>query len=86
MKGDDKKVKYFTGLPSFLVLRAVYNLAVMGLPESADHSRFNLTLVKLWLNAGDTDIAFRFEISQGSVSTFKILKWVVYTRPSFLIH
>ena len=37
LKGDDKKVKYFTGY----VLRAVYNLEVKGLPESADHSLFN---------------------------------------------
>ena len=90
LKGDDKKVKYFTGLPSFLVLRAIYNLAVKGLPESVDHSMFDqylLTLVKLRLNAGDMDIAFRFGISQASVSRY-FHKWVdiLYTRLSFLVH
>ena len=27
LKGNDKKVKFFTGLPSFSVLQAIYNLA-----------------------------------------------------------
>ena len=90
LRGDDKKVKYFTGLPSFLVLKSIYNLTSKGISESADCSLFDqylLTLVKLRLNTGDTDLACRFGISQSSVSRY-IHKWVdiLYTRLSFLVH
>ena len=30
LRDDDKKVKYFTGLPSFSVLRLIYNLTTKG--------------------------------------------------------
>ena len=69
MKEDAKKVKYFTGLPSFAVLKAIYNLAAKELQESADFplfQQFLITLVKLRLNVGDLDLA-RFGISQASV-------------------
>ena len=90
LKDNDKKVKYFTGLPSFLVLKAIYNLTAKGLPESADCPLFNqylLTLVKLRLNIGDLDLSHRFAISQASVSRY-IHKWmdILHTRLSFLIH
>ena len=90
LKGDHKEVKYFTGLPSFSVLRAIYNLTAKGLSEPIDCSLFDqylLTLVKLRLNTGDVDLAFRFGISQTSVSRY-LHKWVdtLYTRLSFLIH
>ena len=73
LKDNDKKVKYFTGLPSFSVLKAIYNLAAKGILESVDCPLFNqyiLTLVKLWLNIGDLDLAYRFGISQASVSRY----------------
>ena len=90
LKGNDKKVKFFTGLPSFAVLQAIYNLAAKELPEPADCPLFDqylLTSVKLRLNVGDLDLAYRFGISQASVSRY-IHKWVdiLYTRLSFLIH
>ena len=61
-----------------------------GISESADCSLFDqylLTLVKLQLNTGDTDLACRFAISQNSASRY-IHKWVdiLYTRLSFLVH
>ena len=90
MKDDAKKVKYFTGLPNFAVLKAVYNLAAKELTESSDCSLFQqylITLVKLRLNVGDLDLAYRFGISQSSVSRY-IHKWVdiLYIRTSFLVH
>ena len=90
LKDDHKKVKYFTGLPSFSVLRSIYNLTVKGLPEPADCSLFDqylVTLLKLRLNTGDVDLAFRFGISQTTVSRY-IHKWVdiLYNRLQFLIH
>ena len=73
LRDDDKKVKYFTGLPSFSVLRSIYNLTTKGLSESADCSLFDqylLTLVKLQLNTGDTDLACRFGIRVAYQDTF----------------
>ena len=90
MKDDAKKVRYFTGLPNFAVLKAVYNLAAKELTKSSDCSLFQqylITLVKLRLNVGGLDLTYRFGISQSSVSRY-IHKWVdiPYTRASFLVH
>lgn len=61
IKDDAKKVKYYTGLPNFAVLKAIYNLASKELQESADFplfQQFLITLVKLRLNVGDLDLAW----------------------------
>jgi len=78
LKDDAKKVNYYTELPSFSALKAIYNLAVKELPESTDYPLFQQYL---------QDLAYRFGISQASVSRY-IHKWVdiLYTRMSFLIH
>jgi len=34
LEDNNKQVKFYTGLPSFTVLIALYNLVVKGLPES----------------------------------------------------
>lgn len=86
LKDDAKKVKYFTGLPSFAVLKAIYNLAAKELPKSADFPLFQqylILLVKLRLNVGDLDLAYRFGISQASVSRY-IHKWVDSCIPNIL--
>lgn len=46
-----------------------------------------ITLIKLWLNLGDQDLAYRFAISQPSVSRY-IAKWLdlLSTKFLFLIH
>ena len=33
LEENDKQVKFYTGLPSFAVLLAIYNLVIKGLPE-----------------------------------------------------
>lgn len=66
LSNDDSKVKYYTGLPSFAVLLAVFNLVNSGVEVT---SRFVLSLfqqmilvlMKLRLNFGDQDLAFRLE-------------------------
>ena len=89
---DDKKVLYYTGLPSYCVLQAVFSLAVKGLPDSCDSgignfNQFLITMMKLRLDAGEQDLAFRFGVSQSTVSR-SISKWVdiLFTKLSFLIH
>ena len=90
LKDDYKKVKYFTGLPSFSVLRSIYNMTVKGLPEPADCSLFDhylVTLVKLRLNTGDVHLAFRFGISQTNVSRYvHQCVDILYNRLQVLIH
>ena len=49
---DNKKVKYYTGLPSFSVLDAIYALVTKGLPDS-NFDQFLMTLMKLQLNCGE---------------------------------
>ena len=66
MKGDDKKVKYYTGLPSYSILNALYeylteDLKLLNVIMSAKKSvfeQFVLVLMKLRLNLGDQDLAY----------------------------
>ena len=83
---DNKKVKYYTGLPSFSVLDAIYALVTKGLPDS-NFDQFLMTLMKLRLNCGDQDLAYRFGISQSTVSR-AISKWIdiLFTKLSKLIY
>ena len=71
LENDNSTVKYFTGLPSFSVLKVIYNFVSKDVPETSGCPKFDqylLTLMKLRLNVGDKDLAFRFGISQASVS------------------
>ena len=88
---DDKKVLYYTGLPSYSVLQSVFFLVVKGIPDSGDSSlgifnQFLITLMKLRLDVGEQDLAYRFGINQSTVSRC-ISKWVdiPFTKLSFLI-
>ena len=86
---DDKKVLYYTGLPSCSVLRAVFPLEVKGFPGSCDNGidNFDPFLMTLRLDAGEQDLACRFGVSQSTVSS-SISEWVdiLFTKLSFLIH
>ena len=72
-KGNEKLLRFYTGLSSFTVLMALFHLVSGALPEggAAKLSKFEyfiLTLMKLRLNASNYDLAFRFGISESSVS------------------
>ena len=52
LESDDKQVNFYTGLPSFAVLKAVFDLAIKGLPASFCtgydiFDQFLMTLIKL---------------------------------------
>ena len=73
LESDNSAVKYFTGLPSFSILKIIYNFVSRGVPETSGCPKFHqylLTLMKLTFNVGDKDLAFRFGISQASVSRY----------------
>ena len=80
LKDDDSKVKYHTGLPSFKALMAVFTLVVS---SSKDKGRtllsyfqqFLMVLMKLLLNLGDQDLAYRFGVNQSTVSRY-FKKWI----------
>ena len=94
MKDDDKKVKYYTGLPSYSILNALYeylteDLKLPNIIMSAKKSvfeQFVLVLMKLRLNLGDQDLAYWFQITQSTVSRY-CNRWmdVLYTCLSCLV-
>jgi len=94
LANDDKKVKYYTGLPSYSVLKAIFDYLMtdLELPECIINGKKSvfeqlvLVLMKLRLNLGDQDLAYRFQIGQATVSRY-FNRWldVLYLSLSFLI-
>lgn len=92
--GSDKKVSFYTGLPNFATLMLVVQCVTIAIPYkkgTTGHSlsRFQeimLVLMKLKLNLDERDLAYRFEISQSSVSRI-FRKWIsiMSERLKFLI-
>ena len=82
-------IKFYTGLPSYPHLTTVFNYLSSDLVESKCSAlplfqQFLITLMKLRLNVCDQDIAYRFGISQLTVSK-NFRKWVnimyLYMKP-----
>ena len=66
-------IKFYTGLPSYPRLTAVFNYVSSSSVENSCSTlplfqQFLITLMKLRLNVSDQDIAYRFGISQSTVS------------------
>ena len=81
LNGDDEQVKFYTGLPSFATLMAVFNFVSAHISFVCTSrslplfQQFLLVLMKLRLNLFDKDLAYRFGISQSSVSHY-FNKWI----------
>jgi len=82
LESDSSKVpdviKFYTGLPSYPRLMAVFNFLSSALVQSKCSAlplfqQFLIALMKLRLNVCDQDIAYRFGVSQ-SCSCFKELQ------------
>ena len=91
LKNNDKLLRFYTGLSSFTVLMAVFNLVSVAIPESptsklSKFQAFVLTLMKLRLDVSNYDLGFRFGISASTVSRV-FSKWIeaMDIRLSFLI-
>ena len=85
-EGHNEKVKYYTGLPNYKTLISVYKFASSGIVPGNRSSlslfqRFIMVLIKLRLNLGDQDLAYRFNVDQSTV-TRHIQKWIeiLYVR------
>ena len=93
-RGKDEKVKYYTGLPSFLTLMALFNFVEKFIPSgkgTSPLSKFEklvLVLMRLRLNLPPIqDLAYRFGVSKSSVSRiFLSLIHVLYIRLKPLIY
>ena len=93
LRNDDKAVKYYTGLPSYELLKAIYDLVSMDLPSSlfsgcacSPFQQFLIVLIKLRLAIGDQDLAYRFGIHQSTVSRY-FNKWldILYRKLSVFV-
>ena len=88
---DDGKVKFYSGLPSFAVLMAVFKFASADISSRhragpTSFVQFLIVLIKLRLNLTDRDLAYRFGVSQSSISKY-FGKWIhiLYIRMKHLI-
>lgn len=85
-ENDDSKVKYYTGLPNFLVLMALFNLIQPYITETGQSSltklqKLLMVLIRLRLNSPLQDLAYRFNTSRATVSrVFLIVIDILYQR------
>ena len=90
-EGNDERVRYFTGLPSFLTLMAIFNFLEPFILRTAknaltDFQMLVLVLMRLRLNVPVQDLVYRFGISKSTVSqTFLSMIHVMYVRMKSLI-
>ena len=90
-KADEKLLRFYTGLSSFTVFMAVFDLVATAIPDNplcklSKFQSFTLTLMKIRLNVSNFDLAFRFGISATTVGRV-FGRWieVMEARLSFLI-
>ena len=78
-EGNGTKVQYFTGIHHFVMLIAVFNFIVSCVETNSNtlphFQQFLMTLMKLRLNSGDQDLAYRFGVCQSTVSRY-LKKWI----------
>ena len=77
--GDDT-IKFYTALPNFKILKAVYDhtyktLSKDGITKLTAFQEFMCTMLKLRMNTPMEDLAYRFRISVTTVSRI-FLKWL----------
>lgn len=92
-EGNNDKTKYYTGLPSYLTLLALFQFVEKYIPAGRGNSALSkfekllLVLMRLRLNLPVQDLAYRFNISTASVSRiFLAVLHVLYVRLKPLIH
>ena len=91
LKTDEKLLRFYTGINSFTVLMAVFELVAVAIPKNpltklSKFQSFLLTLMKMRLNASNFDLAFRFGISATTVGRV-FSRWIeaMDVRLAFLV-
>ncbi|XP_072176348.1 uncharacterized protein [Diadema setosum] len=89
-KDNNSKLKFYTGLPSWQTFMALFTLITTALPRCRKLTKFEqvlMFLMKLRLNLFDDDIAYRFRVSQSTVSqNFHRMLDIFFVRTQSLIH
>ena len=72
-RGNDEKVKFYTGLPSFVCLMIVFefvssDISVTGRSVLTKFQQVVMTLMRLRLNLSVQDLSYRFSVSTSTVS------------------
>ena len=69
--------KFYIGLPSLAALMAIFHFVARHIPECTQSllPKFLQFLMKLCLNVSEQDLAYRFEVSQSTVSK-NWRKWI----------
>ena len=84
LEGKDDKVKYLTGLSSFIVLSTLFSYILPFLPQKKSMTSFQMflmTLLRLRLNMPEQILAYEFSVSQTTVSRiFSNVIDVLYIR------
>ena len=80
LQDDDNMVSFYTGLQSFTVLDTVFRFVSNTIPENTrailnNFQQFLLLLMKLRLGLPDKDLAYRFGVSQSTVSRV-VNRWI----------
>ena len=83
-EADDEKVNFFTGLPNLLVMMSVFKLCQSYLNSNRILSpfvQFLATLMRLRLNLCNQYLAYRFSVSEATMSRiFNDTIHVIYSR------
>ena len=86
LKDDDERVLFYTGLPNWQILSSILCLIFGSLSQSATcvlspFQQLLLTLMKLRINPPEKDLAFRFGVSDTTVSrTFLHVLNVLFSK------
>lgn len=79
LKNDQIKVKFYTGLPYFALLKIIFDFVAPFVPSTRSKfpkfQQFLMVLMKLRLNVADQDLGYRFGIHQSTVSR-NFRKWI----------
>ena len=85
-------MKYYTGLQSYELLQVIYHFVICGLPQSiyngpcSAFQQFLMVLMKLCLNLGNQDLAYRFGVHQSTVARY-FNRWldILYAKLSVFV-
>uniref|UniRef100_UPI00358F4C34 uncharacterized protein n=1 Tax=Myxine glutinosa TaxID=7769 RepID=UPI00358F4C34 len=89
-QNNDAKLRFYTGLPSWAIFVPLFTFTSRALPTCKKLTKFGqvlMFLMKLRLNIFDEDRAYRFGVSQSTVSrNFHRVLDVMFVKTQSLIH